>query len=1081
MFNKLIPVHLKKIESLNSENIILVYKGFPVNFLFELSNSYPFLNDKNILFLENKIFLESTQKNIGQLISKILNKDKGINILTYEEFVLVAQKLPDLSLFKGKFIIFENDLFEEYPNQSTERYIDIEQSIENNILDLKENKLFFEFYSDSSMYKNENLIKYKEIELDEFKNIEIHSFFQNEATSIDLKYQEIEPDELLDKDTVIFPISDSYIELELQMFSGEKVKNLQLIINNSAILTKNNYREELNRLKILNYIFEINKIGISISIKKNILKTSFRNEFLDILKKYWKSEEFRELVFYKHPELNEEKEMVSQGSVIEEIVRQSEKANSNVRNNFNDIFLTAPTGSGKSVLFQVPAIYLAQKYNTVTIVVSPLKSLMYDQVESLKSRGINFATFINSDISLLERERIIEDIQVGKISILYLSPELLLSYDLKHFIGSRHVGLLVIDEAHLVTTWGRDFRVDYWFLGNYIRKLHKYSDYGFPVFALTATAVYMGRNDIVFQTIESLNMQTPKFYIGNAIRENIKFEISEFNYKGNHTLSKNSKTKDLIQENIDNKTKTIIYFPWINQISAVLNEVEGKYREKIGEYYGNLDKTRKQIVIDKFHSGEILIILATKAFGMGVDIEDIEMIYHYAPSGSLLDYIQEIGRVARNENMVGKAKTDFCEKDLKYTKILHGLSSIKQYQVQFALKKIWDIYSHKKEQNFLTSVDDFAFIFSDKTQDMETKVKSTLLLLEKDLIKKYKYNVIIMRPKSLFSEVFACIPKNIEEDFLKKYNSYCSKISTIEDNYRKGYGKNTVNVHDIGNIFKIELNKMWERFFKEDSFPVVKRKFFNKELFCDFKNSIIPRYKLTINLNQSKSDTIKKIDEYFQKLDNTFKKIQGNYFTKKRLLSLLKEDFEDEILRRRVTDLIINLYTSPNEWGETGRNLKTDTFLQTKSNEFGDLSFRVINSAYIKIKYLVIKKFNSMITDRDNLNYCRYISINDKESEFRIKISYLLESFNLGNYEIIGGESPQLFIRINDPYKLKQLVMKNKYTNEILQNIENRYKNSVETMNHFFSSNMEDNERWDYVEKYFLGKANNIEEENAKL
>ena len=161
MFNKLIPVHLKKIESLNSENIILVYKGFPVNFLFELSNSYPFLNDKNILFLENKIFLESTQKNIGQLISKILNKDKGINILTYEEFVLVAQKLPDLSLFKGKFIIFENDLFEEYPNQSTERYIDIEQSIENNILDLKENKLFFEFYSDSSMYKNENLIKYK--------------------------------------------------------------------------------------------------------------------------------------------------------------------------------------------------------------------------------------------------------------------------------------------------------------------------------------------------------------------------------------------------------------------------------------------------------------------------------------------------------------------------------------------------------------------------------------------------------------------------------------------------------------------------------------------------------------------------------------------------------------------------------------------------------------------------------------------------------------------------------------------------------------------------------------------------------
>jgi len=110
------------------------------------------------------------------------------------------------------------------------------------------------------------------------------------------------------------------------------------------------------------------------------------------------------------------------------------------------------------------------------------------------------------------------------------------------------------------------------------------------------------------------------------------------------------------------------------------------------------------------------------------------------------------------------------------------------------------------------------------------------------------------------------------------------------------------------------------------------------------------------------------------------------------------------------------------------------------------------------MKFTVIKKFNSMFSDQDNLNYCKYISINDKGSEFRIKISYLLESFNLGNYEILGGELPQIFIRINDPSKLKQLAMKNKYTNEILQNVENRYKNSVETMNYFLTSKMGDNE-----------------------
>lgn len=1070
MFNKLIPSHIKKVKLLNYNNIILVYKGFPINFLLELNNTFPFLNDKNIIIKQNKINLRNVWENRRELIIKILNKNTEIHTLTYEEFILVFQNLPDLSLFKGQIIIFENNLFDEFPNQSTEIFVDIEQCIENDNLNFKENDLFSKFYSDSSFYKDVNLIKYKNVNFDEFKNVEIIPFFDKEITNFPLQYNEIEPDEILSDDIIIFPAHDSYLNLELQMFRGDKITKLQLVVNNTAILFHKEYEEKLKRLKILSCIFKENKIELKISVKKKIFKKEYRQEFENILYKYWKSDDFRELIFYKHPEIDKEKDIISQGSIIEEIVRQSEKAYKEGENSFNDIFLTAPTGSGKSILFQIPAIYLANTYKMVTIVVSPLKSLMVDQVESLKNRGVNCATFINSDISLLERENIIEKIKNGTISILYLSPELLLSYNLKHFIGDRKVGLLVIDEAHLVTTWGRDFRVDYWYLGNYIKKLRKYSEYAFPVFALTATAVFMGENDIVFQTVESLYMQTPTLFIGNVVRKNINFEIGKFEYKGSHEISKIERTKYIIQKNIDNCIKTIVYFPWITQIKSVINELDTEYNEKVGEYYGDLDKTRKQIVLEKFQSGKILVILATKAFGMGVDIQDIKAIYHHAPSGNLLDYIQEIGRAAREENIIGIAKTDFCEKDLKFTRILHGLSSIKQYQIKFALKKVWDIYSHKKHQNFLTSIDDFGFIFSDQIKNLETKVKSTLMLLEKDLIKKYNYNVIIARPKSLFSEVFACVPEKIEKQFLNKYGTFCHKVSTIKENYRTGFGMHPTTTQDTGNIYKIELNKIWENYFVEESFPMVKRKFFERKLFCDFAENIVPRYRLTINLNQSKNETMTKMKEYFTKIDNVFKKIQGKFFTKGKLLHLLKEDFEDEIFRRRIVDLILNLYTSPSEWGETGRGLKYDTFLQSKRDESGDLSFRVVNSAYVKIKSFVLGKFNSMFKDENILKYCKYIATDDKESEFRIKISYLLESFNLGNYLIVGGQLPQIFIRVNDPYILKQLMLDRKYTNQILQEIENRYRSSVEIMNYFFTEDMESNSRWDYVENYFLGK-----------
>ena len=183
-----------------------------------------------------------------------------------------------------------------------------------------------------------------------------------------------------------------------------------------------------------------------------------------------------------------------------------------VNSKYSDIIVTAPTGAGKSLFFQIPAIYLHDKYKAITLVISPLVALMIDQVTELEERGIRIGTYLNSSITFEERQSRIEKIKNGEFSLVYLAPELLLSYEIRSLIGERTIGLLVIDEAHLVTTWGRDFRVDYWFLGDHIEKIRK-GNYKnkldarpFPVLCLTATAVFGGNDDVVGDLQNSLHL-----------------------------------------------------------------------------------------------------------------------------------------------------------------------------------------------------------------------------------------------------------------------------------------------------------------------------------------------------------------------------------------------------------------------------------------------------------------------------------------------------------------------------------------------------------------------------------------------
>ena len=193
-------------------------------------------------------------------------------------------------------------------------------------------------------------------------------------------------------------------------------------------------------------------------------------------------------------------------------------------------------------MFQIPAVYLAQKYNKLTIIIEPVKALMQDQKEKLISSGYTRVESFNSDlITQVEKEAVLKRIKNGEVDLLYLSPETLLSYSIETIIGEREIGLLIIDEAHIVTTWGVGFRPDYWYLGSYINRLRHHIQvnrggnrkiYHFPVCAFTATAINGGIDDSVGETIISLYMENPIKYIGYTKRENIKFKIGMRFVKG---------------------------------------------------------------------------------------------------------------------------------------------------------------------------------------------------------------------------------------------------------------------------------------------------------------------------------------------------------------------------------------------------------------------------------------------------------------------------------------------------------------------------------------------------------------------
>lgn len=985
-----------------------------------------------------ELFSPTWFANVFATLNTVLgNPDMEYTILSFAQFsYLISYIQPDF--FKSRLILVR-DGFRSLLPLSKKDYI--EKTGQENI---EERSEAMPTYMAEQLQVGENYFYSIKLPVEDFNTLYV--FTEHKAL-------ELLPDD--NTHLVIDTVSDPYgLDIFLNQCLIDEDFNKSVIVKVFKKQPMNKQAKEM--LEKVNWL--LGQFGGQLfEFDEKEVKQEFNpsEETTALLHQYWgEKASFRELRVYKNPDYGKEIISISQGLIVETIINEYKKAKAG--EDFKDLFLTAPTGAGKSLLFQLPAFYVSQN-NDVTVVVSPLIALMKDQVEQIRQeRGYQKVFFLNSELSLIDRDRVIEDCQNGEIDVLYLSPELLLSYDITYFIGkTRKLGLLVIDEAHLITTWGRDFRVDYWFLGQHVNKIRKNTDYRFPMVAVTATAIYGGDNDMVFDSVNSLYMHDPHLFIGEVKRNNITFVIDNHEkYKSNYDSEKEKETVKFVEDIAEVGVKTIVYAPYRKHIDNLVQRLEADGKEGVAvAYHSGLTPDNKNLAYSSFKDNEAKVMISTKAFGMGVDIPDIQLVYHHAPSGLLPDYVQEVGRAARKPEINGFAALSYALEDQRYSKILHGISALRHFQIREVLNKINKMFvANDKKRNMLVSADDFGYIF-DNTVDYDQKVMTSLMMIEKDYLAKYRFNVLIARPKKLFVKVF-CRVNRLGLNMLKQKYAGSYKPLSVNGEYT---------------IVELDLDRIWKKSFCDKSFPMIKREFYEGSLFQDEYVECKPQIKVSFSLDIDFKQANRVLVEMLDTIQTTLANLAGHYFSSDELETALETRIKKKETREKLVKFLLATYSGrlsgPNQ-------VDNDAFLQRRRNARQEEQYRVLNSQYAN-NFAKLKRRMQRLFEGVADNTASVFTSNGSEYLLNyIRLGSLMEILGIGTYESRGGDKPMIFIRINDPRRILRDATDTNYRNSLLTNIERRHKSSSDIFDHFFLHSFENEDRWNFIEDFFLGESN---------
>jgi ATP-dependent DNA helicase RecQ len=1072
--NQRVTTLLHNMTTEDGKPFLLVCKGFSAQELltlqFEKLISLPLSID--IMHLDN-----SKAAMLPEVIMKRSTQQEQPVWCTFEEFLMLGQEI--LQLYFTIVVLYNNLYHQAFPAlyeiPDKERLIETYFGEDISELDTKQDsvyEVFQKYYGDLKDIDGTTYVIFLEqaqgigIFLNPKDHLEERTIGAEQTATLELSEEE-----------------DEFLRLTQQLVSGKYSANEVLISYTGEIESYPfRYRE---RIAILQELFPL--ISFVLVTKTTVAKLlGDDSAYVEILKKYWGYSGFRQLRMYKDvhdPSFKKETVLISQSQIIDDMVRQAEIAQKG--GSYKDIFVTSPTGAGKSVMFQVPAIYLAEKYGLMTIVISPLIGLMNDQVQGLMLRNVEISATINSEITPAQKLDIMEKIKEGKISILYISPETLLSRsDIAQLIGERKVGLFVIDEAHIVTTWGKAFRSDYWYLGNYLQRLRK--EMQFPIATFTATAIYGGLEDMYAETRDSLNLINPVSYFGYIKRDDLKVKLRKVDQTqerfNEYLIAKFKILTVRLEKFLEKEQKTLVYFPTVSLINSYMDFAKGHGSEQLIQhlsyYYGTLNKDQKHVSYTRFKNGEALIMLATKAFGMGIDIPDIVNVYHFAPTGNVCDYIQEIGRAARSLDQ-GYAYFDFMQKDFVHVNRLHGISTIRKHQLVQVMKKVLQIMESEhrtNHRNLLISAEEFRYIFeqgngNDGGEDIDNKLKTALLIIEKDYKAKLGYSPLIARPRSVFAKEYFMVRKENEHDILKKHKEYFSLAHVFKGN------------SDVfGDVYLVDLKKLWETRYRSMSYPQFKYKFHQNddELKLDFLGDLLPVLQIELFLKtSSRKNLLVELEQMLEKIADLFGEYarEKTYFSIEDVAAKLRKLIgKDKYFCENLASILVHSAVNYERIMRRHSNFYT-RFLNYNESRSETKPYTIQSSGYAgffdwirnETRSLMNRSSTTIVNDQTLQVYLP--KVNRESIEKTFILLGVLEAMGLLMYRANGGDSPEIYLRLNSRLQLERdLRDPQNYRNYILENVYQRHTISVAMMMHLFENEVSNEEFWEKIEDYFLGR-----------
>lgn len=586
-----------------------------------------------------------------------------------------------------------------------------------------------------------------------------------------------------------------------------------------------------------------------------------------------------------------------------------------------------PTGGGKTLTFQVPALIKAQKYKGLSVVISPLQALMKDQVDSFKRHNNNFQVVaISGYLSHMERKNAITEVENGAVDILYLAPESLRSNTIFKALKSRIIERFIIDEAHCFSSWGHDFRHDYYFIAITIKELEQSSfQPNIPVSCFTATAKPEVVTDIKEYFERKLNIHLNEF-ISSVERYNLEYKIE----KVENNTAKYEKLIQILSElerDKAGKNSTIIYSP---QNARLCKELSEKLQNDerlhpfdlvIEPFYSKLDDDKengkrdkqsrsKSAILTDFINDKVDIVIATTAFGMGIDKANIRTIIHYEQSDSLESYLQESGRGARNENIKAQCFVLYSKEDFN-----RSFNQLNRSKVDFSeIKRIIKALKKRKNNQLYLSPKEIAreigVDIGSSGVDYDVIIKTALLELEKyDIIERgrnryqmFATSVNQGEEKQGMPYVHEVLdPKKEQEPYNKLYQS----MILVMQNVIQRSKLDAIEVNDLADVVGIKRKEMFKVLyqlqkdgllkFEDDISVFIKRSVIREferhfemeqEILVAFKNC--QDYEKSINLRELNKDDNNKISLFKQIIQSwmLLSKIANNDFSVK-----FKKDF----------------------------------------------------------------------------------------------------------------------------------------------------------------------------------------------